>query len=65
MSDTDYDYFLQYLTAEHFVSSSVIITLVVILIIIGAVTSSEYSKTPLVVSGSISVLLLGLFLLYQ
>ena len=65
MSDTDYDNFLQYLTAEHFTSSSVIITLVVILIIIGAVTSSEYSKTPLYVLGSLSVLLLGLFLLYQ
>ena len=65
MSDTDYDNFLQYLTAEHFVSSSVIITLVVILIIIGVVSSSEYSKTPLVVLSIVSVLLLGLFLLYQ
>ena len=65
MSDTDYDNFLQYLTAEHFVSSSVIITLFVLLIIIGVVSSSEYSKTPLYVLGSVSVLLLGLFLLYQ
>ena len=38
MSDTDYDNFLQYLTAEHFVSSSVIITLFVLLIIIGGFT---------------------------
>ena len=65
MSDTDYDNFLQYLTAEHFTSSSVIVTLVVLLIIIGVLSSSEYSKTPLVILSIVSVLLLGLFLLYQ
>ena len=65
MSDTDYDNFLQYLTAEHFTSSSVIITLVVILIIIGVMSSSENNKTSLAVLSIVSVLLLGLFLLYQ
>jgi len=65
MSDTDYDNFLQYLTAEHFTSFSVIITLVVILIIIGVMSSSENNKTSLAVLSIVSVLLLGLFLLYQ